>query len=302
MLCAGLGTRLMPLTTVRAKAAVPIAGEPLLRRIIRHLVSHSVTDIVVNLHHLPQTIVSAVGDGGDLGARVRYSWEQPEVLGSAGGVRHALALLGVDTFLVVNGDTLTDLDIGALERAHRASGGLVTMALVEGSAKYGGVQIDRDGRVAGFTRRGASADAYHFISTQMVESRVFAGLPAGQPASTVGGLYDALIARQPGSVRGFVCGASFWDLGTVADYWSTAWAFAALEHEDGNVIGRRVNVAGTARLSRSLVWDDVIVSDGAVIEGCLITDGVRVPAGAIYRDVILLRNPDGMPQTFPRMT
>jgi NDP-sugar pyrophosphorylase family protein len=292
----------MPLTTVRAKAAVPIAGETLLRRIIRHLVSHSVTDIVVNLHHLPQTIASTVGDGGDLGARVRYSWEQPEILGSAGGVRQALSLLGVETFLVVNGDTLTDVDIGALEGAHRTSGGLVTMALVEGLPKYGGVQVDREGRVAGFTRRGAAADAYHFIGTQIVESDVFAGLPPGQSASTVGGVYDALIAQRPGSVRGFVCSASFWDLGNVSDYWSTTWAFAAREHQVDNVIGRRVDVAETARLSRSLVWDDVIVSDRAVIDGCVITDGVRVPAGAIYRDAILMRKSDGMLQTFPRMT
>src|SRR5512132_2729599 len=92
LLTAGLGTRLRPLTFVRAKAAVPVNGETLARRAIRSLVAQGITDLVLNLHHLPATVTASVGDGSDLGARVRYSWENP-VLGSAGGPRHALPLL-----------------------------------------------------------------------------------------------------------------------------------------------------------------------------------------------------------------
>src|SRR5918993_5165129 len=126
VLTAGLGTRLQPLTLARAKAAAPVDGEPLARRTIAWLVSHGVHDLILNLHHKPETITGVVGDGADLGARVRYSWESP-VLGSAGGPRHALPLLGAlpdsgsrnsaaaaaPTFLIVNGDTLTDANIGA---------------------------------------------------------------------------------------------------------------------------------------------------------------------------------------------
>src|SRR5207253_9554617 len=92
VLAAGLGTRLQPLTLARAKAAAPVDGEPLIRRTIRELVAQGVTDLVVNLHHHPESIAAALGDGADLGARIRYSWESP-VLGSAGGPRHALPLL-----------------------------------------------------------------------------------------------------------------------------------------------------------------------------------------------------------------
>ncbi len=91
-LTAGLGTRLEPLTYVRAKAAVPVNGEPLVRRVIAWLAAQRIRDIVLNLHHLPATITADVGDGSDLGVRVRYSWENP-VLGSGGGPRHALPLL-----------------------------------------------------------------------------------------------------------------------------------------------------------------------------------------------------------------
>src|SRR6185503_17252889 len=114
VLAAGLGTRLHPLTLARAKAAAPVDGEPLARRTIRWLAGHGVRELVVNLHHRPESIAAVLGDGRDLGVRVRYSWESP-VLGSAGGPRHALPLLldaaepgGGGTFVLVNGDTLTD--------------------------------------------------------------------------------------------------------------------------------------------------------------------------------------------------
>src|SRR6266851_5951170 len=109
VLAAGLGTRLRPLTLTRAKAAAPVDGEPLARRTIRWLVGHGVRDLVVNLHHKPESTAAAVGDGGALDARVRYSWESP-ILGSAGGPRHALPLLldglkagASRTFALVNG-------------------------------------------------------------------------------------------------------------------------------------------------------------------------------------------------------
>src|SRR2546425_11132850 len=79
VLTAGLGTRLRPLTDVRAKPAIPVAGEPLVRRIIAWLAANGVTDLVLNLHHLPATLTAQVGDGSDLSARVRYSWEQPAI-------------------------------------------------------------------------------------------------------------------------------------------------------------------------------------------------------------------------------
>src|SRR5437764_9751204 len=141
ILAAGLGTRLLPLTLDRAKPAMPIGGVPIIRRIIAWLAREGVTDLVVNLHHRPETIAAVVGDGSDLGARVRYSWEQPAILGSAGGPRHALPIIGATTFFIVNGDTLTDLALQSLAGAHVATKAMVTMALVPNREpdRYGGV-------------------------------------------------------------------------------------------------------------------------------------------------------------------
>ena len=283
MLTAGLGTRLRPPTDVRAKPAMPVAGEPMIRRIIRWLVSRGVSDLVLNLHHLPHTLTAVVGDGVDLGARVRYSWEQPRVLGSAGGPRLALPLLAADTFFIINGDTLTDVDLGAIARGHLASGALVTLALVpnEEYDRYGGVLLDDEQRVTGFVRRGPAAKvSYHFIGVQVAHASVFAPLAPGAPAGSIGGVYDALIATTPGAVRGVVCAADFFDVGTVDDYRRTSQAFAQREGRTGSTVGLRARIDPSARIVDSILWDDVEVGADAVIEDCIVTDGVTIAAGS----------------------
>jgi NDP-sugar pyrophosphorylase family protein len=288
VLAAGLGTRLRPLTEVRAKPAIPVAGTPLIRRIVGWLVENGVTDIVVNVHHLPATVTAVLGDGSDLGARVRFSWEQPAVLGSAGGPRQALDILGADRFLIINGDTLTDVDLVRLSDAHQESGALVTLALTPNPAphRYGGVRIDRASRIVGFVSRGSGApeEAFHFIGVQIVEARAFADLPQGHPASSIGGLYDTLIAARPGALGGFVSEAAFWDVGTVDDYVVTSRTFVGSSESP---FGASVRVDPTARIRRSILWDDIDIGARAALDECIVTDGVRVPPDATYRRTIL---------------
>ncbi|HEV3057867.1 MAG TPA: NDP-sugar synthase [Vicinamibacterales bacterium] len=288
ILTAGFGTRLRPLTDARAKPAMPVGGEPMIRRIIAWLAAQGVDEIVMNLHHRPETLTAVVGDGSDLTARVRYSWEQPTLLGSAGGPRQALPLLGVDRFFAINGDTLIDMNLRPLEAAHDASGALVTLALVPNLAfdRYGGVRVGRDGAVTGFTRRGpASEGSWHFVGVQIVAAAVFASLLAGVPRSTVGDLYDDLIRARPGAVRAFCTDAAFWDIGTPDDYLRASRAFSS----SGVDIGRRTRVDPSARVHGSILWDDVQVGAGATLTDCIVGDGVRVPVGAVHTRSILLQ-------------
>lgn len=292
VLTAGLGTRLRPLTLVRAKPAIPVAGEPLIRRIVRWLAANGVTDVVLNLHHLPATITAVLGDGRDLGSLVRYSWEQPQVLGSAGGPRQALPILGADAFLIVNGDTLSNFDLEALTGAHRSSGALATLALVPNHdpERYGGVRLDAGSRVTGFVPRGrAAAGSFHFVGVQAVQAVAFQSLPAGQAMNSIGGLYDDLIASRPGSVRGLVREAAFWDVGTVADYWRTSFALMSRSQPEHEWRGRNVHVHASASIARSILWNDVEIGAGSVLDECIVTDGVNVPAGAVHRRSILVR-------------
>lgn len=309
VLTAGLGMRLRPLTRARAKAAAPVDGEPLARRVIRWLVDQGICDLVLNLHHKPESITRVVGDGSDLGARVRYSWESP-ILGSAGGPRHALPLLlnsnppgpsARRTFVLVNGDTITTVDLRAMAAQHRASGALVTMAVIPNPRpdKYGGVLVDGTGAVAGFsTRRFAPAAPpvpseladLHFIGPQIVDTDAFAGLPDGVPTESVLERYPRLIADRRGAVMAFVCDAAFHDIGTPADLLETSCAFAAAAgRPDRPKWGANVRVAASARVTRSALWDDVAVEDDATLTNCVVADGVTIPRGATFSNVAIAR-------------
>ena len=299
VLTAGLATRLRPLSFVRAKAALPVAGTPLIRRILRSLSSAGVLDVVLNLHHLPHTLTRLLGDGAELGMRVRYSWEVP-VLGSAGGPKRALPLLSNPeprvpspgsrvpdrgTFLIVNGDTLTDVNLSAVVDDHRRSGALVTMAVVPNTEpeKYSGVRVTPDGEFAGWVPRAAQEPSYHFIGVQVAEAAAFDSVAAGIP-SEVRTLYSALIAAQRGSVRAFRTRAEFFDIGTPSDYLNTSLTLATREAIDTVA---NAQVSPTARVERSLLWDDVIVEDGAMLRECVVTDGVRVPADTSWHGVTI---------------
>jgi NDP-sugar pyrophosphorylase family protein len=296
VLTAGLGTRLRPLTLVRAKPAIPLAGEPLIRRIVHQLAASGVTELVANLHYRPETLAAVLGDGSDLAAHVRYSWEYPHLLGSAGGPRLAAPIVGAATFFIVNGDTLTDLDLAALGAAHGASNAAVTMALVPNLRPdhYGGVRLDGDGAVTGFAARGPSArGTFHFIGVQAVSADAFQSVQKGAAANSIGEVYDRLIAQRPGCIRGYLSDAAFWDIGTVTDYWRTSAVFA---QSDPTQLGRgrSVQISPGAALTRSIVWDDVVVDEGSTIDECIVTDGVHVAAGSSYRRSILHAAPTGV--------
>lgn len=304
VLTAGLATRLRPLSFVRAKAAMPVAGEPLVRRILRQLRASDVTDAVLNLHHLPHTVTGVVGDGGDLGIRVRYSWEVP-ILGSAGGPRQALPLIGATTFLIANGDTLTAVDLAALIADHKRSGALVTMAVVPLSEaqKYGGVLVDPDGAVTGFTSRASHRTvapwhprtlaplSYHFVGVQVVEAEAFASVTPGTAAESVAAVYPALIRTRPGAVRAHISTAECLDIGTPEDYLRTSLLLARRE-SGAPLHGARARIDPSARIEDSILWDDVQVGAGALLRQCIVTDGARVPAGTSWVGVTV-RPADG---------
>jgi len=281
VLTAGLATRLRPLSFVRAKAALPIGDLAIIQRILRWLAGHGVADAVLNLHHLPHTITRIVGDGAEEQVRVRYSWEMP-VLGSAGGPRRALPLLATPTFLIVNGDTLTNVDVGRLVDAHRRSGALVMMAVIPNTepAKYGGVVVDNLGTVTGFTRAGSTEPSFHFIGVQVVEGAAFVSLPDNTPAESVTDLYPRLIAARPGNIRAFITDAEFFDIGTPRDYFETCMRFRAREP-----VGSRLRSSGS-RVEDSIVWDDVHMDPQAQLRRCIVTDGVRVPSGS-WENIII---------------
>src|SRR5687768_13404837 len=131
ILAAGFGTRLFPLTVDRTKPAIPFLNKPLVGYVAEYVARFGFKEVVVNLHHQPQSVIDALGDGRDFGVRIEYAFEEPNILGTAGALDNARHLLGDDTFLVINGKIVTDIDLSAAIKAHKESSALATMVLME---------------------------------------------------------------------------------------------------------------------------------------------------------------------------
>ena len=283
VLTAGLATRLQPLSSVRAKAALPVAGEALVTRILRWLHAAGIRRVVLNLHHRADSITRIVGDGSRLDLSVRYSWET-EILGSAGGPSRAVPLLESDRFLIVNGDTLTNVDLRAVAAQHVDTNAMVTMAVVKGDPRYNGVIADESGLVRGF---GREPGAFHFIGVQAVNAAVFAGVDPDTKSETVHGIYPALIAGRTGAIRIFHTAEEFHDIGSPRDYLDTAVKMAKregrpLDRGEGSVI------ASNATLINTVVWDRVTIGANARLTNCVVADDVAVPTGAQHSDASLV--------------
>lgn len=175
ILAAGLGTRLGALSDERPKPLLPVADAPLIRYAVALLHGHGVRDLVVNLHHRGELIERELGDGAALGVSVRYSREE-RILGTGGGIRHALPLLGDEPFVVMNGKVVFELDLGDVLARHRATGAGVTIVVREDPEAHRWGAIDAPpggGRVRGLL----GAGAYMYTGVQVLDPALVARLP-----------------------------------------------------------------------------------------------------------------------------
>jgi len=180
ILAAGLGTRLRPVTHAIPKPMVPVLNRPVMEHTARLLARHGFSEAIANLHWFPETIEGHFGDGASFGLELSYSHEE-KLLGTAGGVRKAAGFLG-DSFLVVAGDALTDLDFGAMREFHESHDGLATLATkrVADTDQFGVVIAADDGRIQGFQEKPDPAEALSDLANTciyMFRSDVFEFLP-----------------------------------------------------------------------------------------------------------------------------
>jgi mannose-1-phosphate guanylyltransferase len=300
VLAAGLGTRLRPITYEIAKPMVPVLDRPVMAHIIDLLDRHGVERIVANLHHFPDPIRDYFGD------RVTYRFET-ELLGTAGGVRNCADLLGEETFLVISGDALTDIDLGALTAAHRRRGAIATLAVkrVDDTREYGVVLHDDDGRITGFQEKPEPADARSDLGNcgiYCLEPAIFDHFP---PAPFVDWAHDVFPALLAGDVPFYVH--------RIEDYWNDVGSLAELrqgtfdalagelrielpgsELAPGVIVGEGSSIAGAESLDGSIwIGRDVSIGAGARLRGPLVIgDGATIGEGAALRDSIVFPGTD----------
>jgi mannose-1-phosphate guanylyltransferase len=159
VLAAGLGTRLRPITYALPKPMVPVANRPVMEHIVRLLAGNGFNQAIANLHWFPETIEGHFGDGAQFGLELSYSHEE-RLLGTSGGVRNAAGFLG-DSFLVISGDALTDIDLAAMRAFHESHDGVATLATkrVQDTTQFGVAITGADGRIQGFQEKPEPAEA-----------------------------------------------------------------------------------------------------------------------------------------------
>ncbi|HKB51744.1 MAG TPA: NDP-sugar synthase [Solirubrobacterales bacterium] len=180
ILAAGLGTRLRPITYGMPKPMVPVLNRPVMEHTVRLLARHGFGEAIANLHWFPELIEGRFGDGSAFGLDLTYSQEE-QLLGTAGGVRNVADYLG-DSFLVVAGDALTDLDFRAMREFHESHDGIATLATkrVPDTDQYGVVIAGEDGRIQGFQEKPDPAEALSDLANTciyMFRSEVFDFFP-----------------------------------------------------------------------------------------------------------------------------
>jgi mannose-1-phosphate guanylyltransferase len=293
VLCAGLGTRLRPLTLRVPKPAVPVCGVPLVRYALGLLAGAGVRRAVVNVHHLPDAMAAAALDAGvHAGISVAVSRE-PVIAGTGGALREARPLLtGASEVLLVNGDVLFDVDLRAALGAHRRSRALATMLLLPmpPGATYATVDVDAGGAVRRIAGRGPGADVltpWHFSGVHVLSPQLLDRVPAEPFEADINRhVYPPLL--ESGAVRGLVVGGYWNDLGTPARYLA-----ACRDVLLGQVALSRFPGANPFERTR-LVAPGVYVADSARVDpraslGRSVFIGARctVPAGAEVSDAVL---------------
>ncbi len=304
ILAAGLGTRLRPLTEAVPKTLMPILNRPLLGVILAQVEDAGCVQVAVNTHHLSGRVQDFLA-GQPWGFNLSISPEA-ELLGTGGGLRRLGEILGRGPFLAVNGDILTDLDLGAVYRSHREDA--VATLVLHDCPPYNHVWA-ADGAVLSVGEpppRGPAGPPLAYTGVQVVGPRMLDYIPRGEPCDLVAAWRRALAAGE--RLAAVVVSGHFWqDLGTPAAYLAAhrrllhgaapglARYFGALTDPflgsgndigagvrfgGGVCLGSRVSIGAAAALRNTVVWDGAAIDPGVELADCVVAAGVRVKRAA----------------------
>ena len=310
VLAAGLGTRLRPITYGIPKPMAPVLNRPVMEHIVRLLARHGFAEAIANLHWFPELIEGHFGDGSDFGLDLRYRREE-RLLGTAGGVRNAADFLG-DSFLVISGDALTDIDLGAMRAFHDSHEGIATLATkrVEDTTQFGVAITGSDGRIQGFQEKPDPAEALSDLANcgiYMFRSEVFDFFPApgasrAAEAEDPPGFADWAMDVFPTLLESDIPFYSH----EIDAYWNDIGNLGELRQGNLDALHGAVEVEPAAPEVADRVWAaspldgveldppaligaGVELGEGVEIQGpVVIGDGCRLGAGACVRDSILL--------------
>ncbi|HUY54887.1 MAG TPA: sugar phosphate nucleotidyltransferase [Candidatus Nanopelagicaceae bacterium] len=291
VMAGGEGSRLRPLTSRRPKPLVPVVGRPCLEHVLRLLRRHGITEVVITLQYLGASIRNYFGDGAELGMHLEYAVED-RPLGTAGSVKNAGPLLD-GTFLVISGDSLTDIDLSQALAFHRERSSQATIVLskVGNPLEYGVVVTGADGRIERFLEKPSWGEVFSDqVNTgiYVIEPEVLDYIPADQSCDWSQDVFPEMLRRQDSLWA--VVGRGYWcDIGSIQSYLQANWD--ALEGRvQCEIAGRRVGdsqwisegaeVAESAHIEGPVfIGRDAVVGAEAFLNGPVVLDRFAVVSG-----------------------
>lgn len=308
ILAAGFGTRLFPLTIDRTKPAIPFLGKPLVGYVAEYVSKFGFKEVVVNLHHQPESVIAALGDGSRFGVKINYTYEEPKILGTAGALDNARELLEDDTFLIINGKIITDINIAEAVKVHKTSGALATMVLMENKNFEKFTIVETEGNlVMGFgdfpqrSNQQSAVSSQHkiqnpksktqnplmFTGIHILEPRVFDYIPRDVYSDIVPTFYRPAIAKGE-KIIAHITDGNWFELSTIPRYLDIS--LAMMNGSENRVFsGERVRISGEAAAKDSVIWDDVVIEGGAAINRAIIGDGVKIKSGENFENAAIVR-------------
>jgi NDP-sugar pyrophosphorylase family protein len=307
ILAAGFGTRLWPLTEDRTKPAIPFLNRPLIAYTVEYLASFGIRDIIINLHHQPDSIRRALGDGSNLGVNIQYSHEE-EILGTSGALDRVRECLTDDDFVVINGKIITTIDLGAAIRAHRDRNAIATLILKDNAARehFSIVEIDQDSQItrfAGFPAEAFTAEAtasnpsgsivkpdngpLMFTGIQVLSPRILDYVPRNCFSHSTIHVYPRAIESGE-AVLAHVSDGDWYEMSTLDRYFEASLRFMR-KQELSLISGANCTIEAGAMVENSVLWNKVRVEGGAHVRCCVLADNVRIPANASIERAVVVR-------------
>jgi len=292
ILSAGYGTRLWPLTEDRTKPAIPILGKPLVGYVAEYLAGYGCDEIVVNLHHRPDSVIRALGDGSRFGVRLHYV-EEPQILGTSGAIDNARALLDGETFIVINGKIITDIDLNAALETHRRTKAVATLVLLPNAAceKFSTVKT-ADGFLRGFGGMPArehfseSDPPLMFTGIHILEPEIFNYIPRGVFSHSTTDVYPQALADGK-RVAVHVASGCWFELSTMPRYLDISLMLMAARGETVTT-GIECEISPGAQIAESVLWDRVVVEPGARVKRAILGDNVHIGAGEVVENAAVV--------------
>jgi mannose-1-phosphate guanylyltransferase/phosphomannomutase len=304
LMAGGEGSRLRPLTSRRPKPLAPVAGKPVMEHIIALLRRHGITEIVATLHYLADEVESYFDSGVDFGVKMEYVVEDTP-LGTAGAVKMADKLLAGETFIVISGDALTDIDLTALVAHHKREGNDVTIALqrVTNPLEFGVVVTDENGRITRFLEKPSWGEVF----SDTINTGIYVLEPGILERMTRGKNYDFSkdlfpdMLRDGAKLGGYIIDAYWTDIGNLDQYQQANYdALEGKVHLDslgteiapGVLAGADCRIDPSARLHRPIVLGDgvrigpnvEIVGPTTIGSGSIVEIGARIERSVLWED------------------